>query len=336
MSADLSNRVLVTGATGFLARHLLARLDRSLALVRSPEAWESLPHRSELRSVVPIAGSLDDSDTWAAGLPEVPAIIHTAALVRHSRRDADEVYRTNVEGTLAMVRLAARLQARLVFVSTSGTVACFRTPDEKADEEAPYCSRTIRGWPYYHSKMAAEIAARELATKLGVELVIVRLPVLLGPGDHRGRSTSLVARVIRGRQPYVVKGGMAFTDVRDAAAGLAAAAVASSPRPVYHLAGTSYSLAEFCAECARLSGARPPSVQLPRWLALSYAHMARMSARLGLGGGKVPDPVVVEMGSSYWGFSSRWAHELGYTARSKQETLQDTISWLRAESPGHE
>ena len=41
-------------------------------------------------------------------------------------------------------------------------------------------------------------------------------------------------------------------------------------------------------------------------------------------------PVVIEMASHYWGFRSRWAHEVGFTARSPSATLEDTISWLRS------
>ena len=73
---------------------------------------------------------------------------HMAALVRHGQEDAKEVDFINVEGTRAMVRIAARYRCRMVFVSTSGTVACFRTPNQTADEGAPYCAREVERWPY--------------------------------------------------------------------------------------------------------------------------------------------------------------------------------------------
>ena len=68
-----------------------------------------------------------------------------------------------------MVRLAARHRCRLVLVSTSGTVGCFRHPDATADEEAPYCEREVARWPYYNSKIQAEQTARKLADELGVQ-----------------------------------------------------------------------------------------------------------------------------------------------------------------------
>ena len=79
------------------------------------------------------------------------------------------------------IREAAERGCRLVFVSTSGTVGCFRDPAGSADEASPFCEAEVGGWPYYRSKIDAEREARRLADQLGVRLVIMRPPVLLGP-----------------------------------------------------------------------------------------------------------------------------------------------------------
>lgn len=330
MADALRAQVLVTGAGGFLGSHLLPKLPRAFALVRTRERGESLRRLEGCSQVAPIVGEVQEPSRWSADLAGVATIVHMAALVRHSRRGADEVYRANVDGTLAMVRLAARLGARLVFVSTSGTVGCFSTPDREADEGAPYCGDAIRRWPYYDAKMKAEIRSRELAQKLGVELVIVRLPILLGPGDRVGRSTSLVDRVITGRQRFLMKGGIAFTDVRDVATGLVAVIDAHHPRAVYHLSGTHWSLSEFFLRCTELSGAEPPRVFLPALVARAAARVADCASGILRSRSVLPDPVMVEMASHYWGFRTRWAHEIGFAPRPPVETLSDTIAWLRS------
>ncbi len=333
--ADVAvGRVLVTGAGGFLARHLFPMVPGALALFRSPARWNAARDLEGAEQIVPVFGDLEEPSRWSAGLGDVKAIVHMAALVRHSRRNSAEVYRTNVEGTLAMVRLAARLGARLVVVSTSGTVGCFSSSDEAADEGAPYCRETIKRWPYYDSKMQAEIQARALARELGVELVIVRLPVLLGPGDHVGRSTGLVERLISGRQRFVMRGGIAFTDVRDVATGLMSIMTTPHPRAVYHLPGTSCSLSQFFLQCAELSGAELLHTYLPATVARLAARLAGGAAKLVGSRSLLPDPVVVEMASHYWGFRSRWADEIGFAARSADETLRDTIAWLRSSNAG--
>jgi nucleoside-diphosphate-sugar epimerase len=282
-----------------------------------------------LATVAVLPGEVTAPGSWtsAPALNSLGTIVHLAALVRHSRRAADEVYRTNVDGTLAMVRLAARHRCRLVFVSTAGTVGCFRRPDQTADEEAPWCEAAVRRWPYYHSKIVAEREGRRLAAELGVELVVVRPPVLLGPGDHRFRSTGHLIRYLRGRLPFLVHGGFHFVDVREAAAALTVLAGRADARPVYHFAGTSTTIERFFELAEEVSGAPAPKRILPFPLAWT---LATLLSPFGL----VPDPVVVEMASRYWGISSRYAEsDLGYHHRDPHETLADTIAWLRAHHP---
>lgn len=330
---------LVTGASGFAGRHLLesrAPGTRAIALVRNPAAWADEAWAARLADVTPQRGSLESLDGWADELPPLAGIFHFAALVRHSRIGADEVYETNVEGTLNMVRLAARHRCRVVMLSTSGTVGCFETPAETADENAAFCEATVSNWPYYHSKIIAERKARQLADELGVELVFIRPPVLLGPGDHRFRSTSNIIRMLRGRLPFLIEGGMHFIDIRDAMQAIWRAMQRPGVRPVYHLAGTSSTIKEFFEMVGQVSGVRAPQRVLPYWLA---KRIAAADEWLGmkLRGEPLhffPGPVVVEMARYYWGLKSLYAEEeLGYRSRDPLETLRDTVEWLRAHHP---
>jgi nucleoside-diphosphate-sugar epimerase len=335
--------LLVTGAGGFLGRHLLQALGAgptarpALALVRDEAAWRGLEWTGKLGPVETVVGSVLEPEAWSADprLAALGGIVHLAATVRHSRRDpglVEALERTNVEGTLAMVRLAAARRCRLVFVSTSGTVACFRSPDEAADEDAPYCEATVARWPYYRSKVRAEREARRLADALGAELVIVRPPILLGPGDHKLRSTSHVLRFLRRKLPIVVRGGIAFADVRDAAGALARLTELESARPVYHLPGATCSVEAFFRMAEEIAGIPGPRVVLPFRPA---RILAGASDALGLS--LLPDPVVVEMASHWWGVRSRYAEaELGLRRRDPRETLRDTIAWLQAhaDAPG--
>ena len=282
-----------------------------------------------LPQTTPLVGAVDGDQSWTSDrrLDGLGGIFHLAALVRHSRRDAAEVYRTNVDGTLNMVRLAAARRCRLVFVSTSGTVACFRDPSQSADEESPYREDEVRNWPYYHSKVVAEREARRLATELGVELAIVRPPVLLGPGDHKFRATNHVIRFLRGRLPFLIRGGMHFADVRDAARALMRVMEREQVRPVYHLPGTICSIEEFYAMVARSAGEPPPRMVVP--LAVAWS-IAKLTAPLHI----FPEPTLVEMGARYWGMTSRYAAaDLGYVSRSGDETIAETVAWVRANMP---
>lgn len=261
---------LVTGATGFVGRHLLEARDpdsSTIALVRDKLAWAEQDWSAELEHIELVEGSVTDTASWADQLPPLAGIFHLAALVRHSRRNAEETYTINIEGTLNMVRLAAIHQCRLIMLSTSGTVGCFSSPDASADENADFCEETVKSWPYYHSKIVAERRARELADSLGVDLVFIRPPMLLGPEDHRFRSTSNVLRMLRGRLPFLIRGGIHFIDIRDAVQAVLKAMASPHARPIYHLDGTSLSIEEFFGMIEEVSGVRAPRWVLPLWIA---------------------------------------------------------------------
>lgn len=334
---------LITGASGFVGRHLLeadaarAAPRPALALVRDVGEWRRWEWTRALHAVELVQGSLADVETWSAGLPPLGGIAHLAAVVQHSRHRPEAMRRTNVDGTLAMVRLAAAHGCRLVVVSTSGTVGCFSSPDESADEKSPFCEAAVARWPYYASKIEMERRARALADELGVELVFLRPPVLLGPGDHRLRSTRNVWKALRRRQPFVIEGGIAFADVRDVAGALLAALERTDVRPVYHLPGHACGIEEFFAEIESLSGVPGPPWKLPYRVAHALATLVEGGGARLLGRPPhwLPDPVVVEMAARYWGLHSLYAEaELSLRPRPAGETLRDTISWLRRHAPG--
>jgi len=326
---------LITGASGFVGRHLLqarAANTAALALVRDPQYWTEQDWSGGLEHVELVQGSVTETASWAGRLPPLAGIFHLAALVRHSRRDTEEVYETNIEGSLNMVRIAAKHQCRVVMLSTSGTVGCFRSADEVADETAAFCEETVASWPYYHSKILAEKKVRELADSLGVELVFIRPPVLLGPQDHRFRSTGNVLRMLLGKLPFLIQGGINVVDVRDASKAILQAMVLPNARSIYHLDGTSLSIKEFFGIVEAVSGVRAPRWILPFGLArLLAATDVFIGMRLrGEPLHLFPDPVVVEMASHYWGLESLYAEsELGFQSRDLQMTMRDTVDWLR-------
>ncbi len=328
-------RFLITGATGFLGRHLIEYLHKdypnikSIPLVRDTKTWDEQDWTQAVRCEEIITGSFAGISQSPDSIGQIGGIFHLAALVHHSRSHCEDVYTTNIEGTLDMVRLAAAKKCRLVYVSTSGTVGVFDSRNEWADEHSPYQENQIKRWPYYDSKLKAEREARKLANKLGVELVIIRPPVLLGPGDHRFRSTGNIIRYLRGALPFLINGGMHFVDIRDASSALVSAMLHPDPKPVYHLSGVACSIDNFFKMVENSSGVKPPRFHLPHPLALLLANIFSSVAGLINAKSPIPDPVVIEMAGKYWDIRSRYAaKDLGFFNRNGQETINDTVSWL--------
>jgi nucleoside-diphosphate-sugar epimerase len=338
--------VLVTGGSGFVGRHLIDGLeadpsvDQIVVLIRNPVAWSDLPWAKHYKKVKLLEGGLHDLTQWESSplIRKLNGVFHLAAMVAHNRREREAVFRTNVDGSISMAKLAQRKACRMVYVSTSGTVGCFKDANKKADEHAKYVHDTVGRWPYYASKIKAEQQLLEMS-KNGLDLVIIRPPIMLGPGDHRYRSTGLLLKFLNRKLPMVIRGGFPMVDVRDAAAAIQKAMNLAAPQNIYHLPGEQPSIDELFSMLEQISGVPAPTLHLPEKVVLAIARfdewlgMKLRGEPLAL----VPDPVVIEMGTSYWGLSSLFAAEdLDFKPRSARTTLIDTVAWLREHPPSED
>jgi len=173
--------ILLTGATGFvgafLAKRLLFENSRLTAAVLEGEETASLP--GEVATVV--VPPLSESSEYTAALQGIDTVIHLAARV-HIMQDTaadplEEFRKVNLHGTVRLARQAAVAGVRrLVFIST------VKVPDEEADHPYHEASSPAPSDPYGISKAEAEDALQRVAAETGLEVVIIRPPLVYGPG----------------------------------------------------------------------------------------------------------------------------------------------------------
>lgn len=190
-------RVLVTGGTGFVGRALVAQLvaqesHEVLALTRQSPT-DPVPGVAYLA-----AGDLILQKQWQPMLAGVDALVHTAARV-HILNDTTveslaEFQRVNVEGTLELAKQAAALGVRrFVFISSigvNGVQTEASTAFSETDQPNPHNA-------YALSKLKAERGLRQLAEQTGLEVVVIRPPLVYGPGV-RANFAALMRAVRRG------------------------------------------------------------------------------------------------------------------------------------------
>lgn len=177
----------MTGATGFVGRHLvreaLAQGHRLTLYIRRPPT-EPLDPR--VRTVM--VGDLGPDTDWTDRLTGLDAVIYLASRVHVMTETADDplaAYRkVNTEAALAMAAAAARQGVRrFVYVSTIKANG-EETPWSPSGGGQPFSATTPPRPvdPYGISKLEAERQLADLAAATGLELVIVRPPLVYGPG----------------------------------------------------------------------------------------------------------------------------------------------------------
>ena len=190
---QLASTVLVTGANGFVGTALIRRLiNDGRHPVRGAVRGDGRELPSQAERVV-VSGLAADTD-WDAALHAIDVVVHLAARVHVMRDSSDdplaEYRRVNVEGTLSFARQAAQNGVtRFVFVSSvkvNGESGRFSEVD-------PPCPRD----PYGISKHETEIGLRHIAAESGMEVVIIRPPLVYGPGV-KANFGALIRAVARG------------------------------------------------------------------------------------------------------------------------------------------
>ncbi|MBC8089233.1 MAG: SDR family oxidoreductase [Phycisphaerae bacterium] len=177
MSQSDAHRLLITGATGFVGRALCESLrhDERFDIVRGVRgSGEQPPDKGDVA-----VGDISADTDWTPALRGVQTVVHLAARVhvmRETATDPDSAFRqVNVDGTLALARQAAQSGVRrFVFLSSikvNGEAGLFTERDTPNPLDA-----------YGRSKHEAEVALRELAQQTGLEVVVIRPPLVYGPG----------------------------------------------------------------------------------------------------------------------------------------------------------
>ncbi len=319
--------VLITGATGFLGKHLIEALrhqepQRPLrALVRQPTL-----HLSK-NDVEVVQGDVCNPADCAKAMQGVSEVYHLAGQVSRDPEQAGQLFRLHVEGTRNVLNAASSAKARrAVVVSTSGTIAVSKDEDEISTEASPYRTDVVMRWPYYLSKIYQEQTALQLAKELGLDVVVVNPSLLLGPGDERGSSTGDIEKVVRGKLPFIPRGGgVAFVDARDAAAGCVLAMKKGKSGERYLLSAANMTLATFLGRAARIAGhAAPRAVVSPKTMRFGAGLIEAICRKLDVA--PLLDAQSIEMAEHTWYCDSAKAEtELGFRCRDPQETLLDTV-----------
>ncbi|MEM1343727.1 MAG: NAD-dependent epimerase/dehydratase family protein [Pseudomonadota bacterium] len=318
-------KVLVTGAAGFLGRHLVERLlERGEHVLALDLAFlPPLPEAVDIR-----IGSILDPAALAEALAGCDALIHAAALTDLWTRDPSDFDRINHRATVAVLEAAAASKLRrAVHVSSFVTLIAGprAAPLRRVDETLELPPEAMLG-AYARAKRRAELAA--LAAPL--ETVVVLPPAPIGPGDYRPTPPGkLLCDLANARLPALIDCTWNFVDVRALAEGILAALEQGQPGRRYLLSGENLTTDSFLARFEQVTGRAAPKARVPWGVALAVAQASEAFSVLTRRPPTAPVAGVRLSGPRLDFDASRAGQELGWAPPPIDAALRDALTWMQ-------
>jgi nucleoside-diphosphate-sugar epimerase len=229
-------KVLVTGASGFIAKHVIAELVRSgysvnatlRDLSREPETSRAIGNAGATGGDIKFfAADLLRDDGWDAALQGCTYVLHVASpFPLKNPKDPDEVIRPAREGAVRVLKAAAKAGVKRVVLTSSVVAITLPWPEAEQGHVFDETDWSNPDRPdvttYVVSKTLAEQAAWDFvkATPGAPELTVINPAFVLGPAPDADLSTSheVIRLMGTGAYPAAPKIGFPISDVRDVAA----------------------------------------------------------------------------------------------------------------------
>jgi nucleoside-diphosphate-sugar epimerase len=170
-------KILITGATGFIGRKLVAHLIKEqsevVALVRRTSDVSGLPKKLRL-----IDGDMLDTVSLEKAVQDIDVVIHLAAYFDFYPKDKKLLYQVNVEGTQNLINACVQAGvSRFIYISTTEVIGPVENPP--GNENSPLRPQ----FDYSKSKKQAEERLRSTSLETDLEHVILRPTGVIGKGE---------------------------------------------------------------------------------------------------------------------------------------------------------
>ncbi len=325
----MSNRYLITGATGHLGRTVTEQLVKE----GHPVRVLILPKEKDIPSNVDVYyGDVRDKESLRPCFENLSGqdliVIHCAGIVSIASGFNQAVYDVNVNGTKNIVDLCTEYHVKkLVYVSSVHAIP--EQPKGTVIEEAVDLIPDKVVGNYAKTKAEATSYVLDAASQ-GLNACVLHPSGIIGPNDYPGGHTSaFIVDYCKGRLASCISGGYDFVDVRDVANGIILACHHGKRGQCYILSNRFYEVSEILDLLSEITGKRRVRSFVPVWLAKAVAPVTELYCKAMKRPPLFTAYSIYTLRSNALFSHQKATEELGYTTRDMRETLTDTVIWLK-------
>jgi dihydroflavonol-4-reductase len=265
-------KTFVTGATGFIGRHLVRRLAQDGHTVRCLVRKTSKTGRLESLGVDLVYGDVNSQDVLREGMSGCDCLFHLANLYSMWEPDRGRFARINIQGMQNVMEAA--LEAGVKKVVYVSTVAVYGKPDQ-----VPFAEESRPGPRFFSEYARTKAAANEIAwdycRRLGLPLVVLYPGIVLGGGDEKA-SGHYIQDIIRRRVPSTIFHHSRATYVYVGDLVDAMLRAAEKPEAVgqkYIIGCHTLDGRDYARLISEVSGVPLPLFRFPDWIVLTAAYL---------------------------------------------------------------
>jgi len=325
---QITKRVFLTGATGFIGRHLLTTLleqDRSvIALCRSKNSLREF--KNPLLKVV--EGSLEDYRSYESVLKDTKTVIHLAASRNTIGISLSDLLETNVKATLNLARSSQKAGIdKFIYISTALLHPRLDKPGNRNNIKLP--DKLENNYLLSRRKVLDDLNSM---VDIGFPLITISPTIVFGPDypDHPNRITKHIRNLRRFRFDIVIRGGSNVRNlvyIDDVVYGIIEAEKYGKTGETYILGGEEISHRQLNMTVLKISGQKPLfSISVPEPVAIGTARVLDLFWGYEKGSGF---EAAVNMLLTDWFFSTKKAKkDLNYTPLPISQAISRTITHI--------
>lgn len=328
----MNNKVLVTGAAGFIGSHVVKELLNENYQVRVLIKPGENTSNIDMFDIEIIEGDILDTSVLKKAVADIDTIYHLAAIYSIWMKDWKTIYDVNIQGTRNILWAALDAEVKRV-VYTSSIAAIGIAPGKtESNESTPFNQYTL-GSHYVLTKYLSQQEALGFAAASGIDLVAVNPCFPIGENDVGPTPTGqLIVDILSGKTRFYYNGGINLIDVNDVAKGHVLAAKNGKKGESYILGNENISIEDFIKKVNKIAGF--PDRMIPKiptavvktgtsilkWWSDNISHKPPLST-----------PIEIEYSSQYLYFDNTKAmSELGLKLSPVETSIQKSINWFRS------
>jgi dihydroflavonol-4-reductase len=321
-------RIAVTGASGHVGANLCRMLVHEGHQVRAL-IHEDIAGLEDVRLDL-VFGNVKNESDLVNLCKDCEVVFHLAAYISIRKRDP-ECNKVNAESCVNLIRAARKTGVRKVIHFSS--IHAFREdPLNNELDESRELALSSK-FAYDKSKALGQQIMMGASSR-DLEIVVLNPTAIIGPNDFKPSLLGkALIRFYKGQNPGLVPGGYNWVDVRDVCLAAVNAIHHGTGGECYLLGGSWQSLRTLTGKIGELGGHKPPSLELPVWVAMIGIPFLNLHALISRKTPLYTSLSLHTLKHSHRNISSKKAEiQLNFRPRPFDETISDTLNWFRGEN----